>query len=571
MSRELERPRQLSLYTGPETGDQLAALGSLKALAGRQAEEALAWGLPELSPYTGPNTGDQLNLLEALADDYQKKPSAGKRFKASRWLLPGILAAQAGLSLRLVWSNTAFPDEALYLWAGHLEWEHWLHGTPLPAFPTYFSGAPAVYPPIGALADVAGGLAGARLLSLGFMLGATALLYGVTARLFTRQAGWLAAAMFATLAATQYLGAFATYDAMALFLLAAATWLGVAAVHRSGFPAVLLTLSSALTLVTADVAKYAAALFTPTVLLTVTAVAWWRSARMRVPLTLTGGYAVVLAGALAVGGKQYWQGITYTTLARTHDTASPQFLLFVSAKWEGALLLLAIVGAVVLIRHRSRPAKLLALVLAAAPFLVPVEQARIDTYTSLFKHISYGAWFGAVLAGYALSSLPWAVPAAKIARAWQVAAATVVLAAIPAVFWAASHFGWPDTSAIIPEMQRVISSTGGPILADDRGNILDYYLPRQISSRQIDGTFFFSFNDPESGQHLSQGPAYAAAVKERYFGVIFLEFWDSAPQDEEILADIRKFGSYRLVAKIPYRATGAHGDAMIWVRDRSAR
>ncbi len=34
-----------------------------------------------------------------------------------------------------MWSNTAFPDEALYLWAGHLEWSHWLYGTAIPAFP----------------------------------------------------------------------------------------------------------------------------------------------------------------------------------------------------------------------------------------------------------------------------------------------------------------------------------------------------------------------------------------------------------------------------------------------------
>jgi len=32
-----------------------------------------------------------------------------------------LLAVQAGLSLSLVWSNTAFGDEALYLWEGHLE------------------------------------------------------------------------------------------------------------------------------------------------------------------------------------------------------------------------------------------------------------------------------------------------------------------------------------------------------------------------------------------------------------------------------------------------------------------
>ena len=74
-----------------------------------------------------------------------------------------------------------------------------------------------------------GGLAGARLLSLCFMLGATALLYATTLRLFGRRAAVCAAAVFVILGPTQDLGAFATYDAMAIFLIALATWFAVRA------------------------------------------------------------------------------------------------------------------------------------------------------------------------------------------------------------------------------------------------------------------------------------------------------------------------------------------------------
>ena len=55
-------------------------------------------------------------------------------------LLVAILTVQAVLSLRLVWSNTAFLDEATYLFAGHVELTHWLHGTSAPAYATYFLG-----------------------------------------------------------------------------------------------------------------------------------------------------------------------------------------------------------------------------------------------------------------------------------------------------------------------------------------------------------------------------------------------------------------------------------------------
>ena len=43
--------------------------------------------------------------------------------------------------------------------------------------------------------------------------------------------------------------------------------------------------------------------------------------------------------------------------------------------------------------------------LAAAGLLVPLEQARIHTTTSLHKHVDFGAWLAAPAAGYALAQL----------------------------------------------------------------------------------------------------------------------------------------------------------------------
>ena len=190
--------------------------------------------------------------------------------------LVAVLAVQTALSLRLVSSNTAFQDEGLYLRAGHLEWARWLHGTPIPDFPSYFSGAPVIYPPVAALADSIGGLAAARILSLCFMLGATTLLWAATARLYGRRAALLAAALFATLAGTQFLGAFATYDAMALFLLALAAWLGIRSAGCPFRARIALLIAAGLTLAVADAVKYATALFTPVVLVVVALAVWQR-------------------------------------------------------------------------------------------------------------------------------------------------------------------------------------------------------------------------------------------------------------------------------------------------------
>src|SRR5260370_6879105 len=89
---------------------------------------------------------------------------------AHGWPLAIILAIQAALSLRLVWTATAFQDEALYLAVGHLELAHLQHHTPIPDFATYLSGAPVLYPPLGAIAASLGGLAAARCLTLHSLL-----------------------------------------------------------------------------------------------------------------------------------------------------------------------------------------------------------------------------------------------------------------------------------------------------------------------------------------------------------------------------------------------------------------
>jgi hypothetical protein len=482
---------------------------------------------------------------------------------------------QTILSLRLVWANTAFPDEALYVWAGHVEWSHWLYGTRVPDFSAFFSGAPVIYPPLGAFADAWGGLAGARILSLGFILGASVLLHGVTRRMFGRTAGTMAVALWAGVSSIQYLGAFATYDAMALFLLTLSTWLGVRAVERRPAGQAVFLTAAAMALALADATKYAAALFTPVVLAVIALFAWWkrgRAAGIRAGSAVFLGTAGLLAAGLFLAGKSYWQGILTTTLARQSGSQTATFLLFVSGKWIGAVAVLAIIGAVsVGFRGQGRAAIALAWVLAGTVFLVPLEQARIHTLTSLFKHVGYGAWFSAILAGYCLASLPRVSAPSKAAAAFRVTVAAAVLAGLPSIPWAASHFGWPNVTQIIPRMRQVLASTNGVILADDRANVLDYYLPTEMRSRPVAGTFLFFYDDPASGKHLTGQPAYAAAVWHRYFSVIFLEFWDSAPQDRSIEADLAKDGGYRLVAKLPYQATGQHGDAMIWVRASGPR
>src|ERR1700761_7927420 len=79
-------------------------------------------------------------VSERAVTSHRSSRPVRHRLPAS-WPLLIVLAIQAALTLRLTWADTAFQDEALYLWAGHLEWAHVLHGTPLPQFPSFFSGS----------------------------------------------------------------------------------------------------------------------------------------------------------------------------------------------------------------------------------------------------------------------------------------------------------------------------------------------------------------------------------------------------------------------------------------------
>ena len=225
--------------------------------------------------------------------------------------------------MRLVRADTAFQDEATYLWAGHLEWAHWLHGAPIPPFPTYFSGAPVIYPPLGALADSAGGLAGARVLSLVFMLGATVALWDAAGRLYGRRAAFFAAALFAVSGPALHLGAFATYDALSVLLVALAAWCVIRAGDRGEGTGWMVAAGAALAV--ANAAAYSSALFDLVVLALalLTACPAGRRLAARRCATLLIVVVVLVTAGLLIGGSDYLTGVEQTTLARVGGADSP--------------------------------------------------------------------------------------------------------------------------------------------------------------------------------------------------------------------------------------------------------
>jgi Dolichyl-phosphate-mannose-protein mannosyltransferase len=492
-----------------------------------------------------------------------RRRGSGRRLPG--WLpLLAVLAVQAVLSLRLVGADTAFMDEATYLWAGHLQWAHWLHGTPLPPFPIYFSGSPVIYPPLGALADSVGGLAGARILSLVFMLGATALLWSATGRLYGRRAAFFAAALFAVLGPTLHLGAFATYDALSVFLVALAAWCVIRAGDQGEGTGWMVAAGASLAV--ANAAAYSSALFDVVVLalaLLTALPAGGRLAARRCATLLTVVVALVTAGLL-IGGRSYLTGIDQTTVARVAGGASPLSVLTSAWSWTAVVVVLALAGVVVswLQREERRQTWLLAVV-AAAALLGPLEQARLHTIASLNKHVGLGAWFAAIAAGYAVDRFIAAAPAG---RAQTVTTAAVVAAlAFPVTLGASQSWefstDWPNASSFIAIFRPLADHGGGHLLVED-ASIARYYLPagsqwqRWSSTRNIVLPSGANTGGPGSvGAGVTDaGDAgvFRKYINAGYFSFVALNYADTTALDHQITAELRRSHHYRTIAVVPY-------------------
>jgi 4-amino-4-deoxy-L-arabinose transferase-like glycosyltransferase len=473
-----------------------------------------------------------------------RRPLRQRRPAAARWSLLTVLPVQVILSFRLIWSNTAFKDEALYLRAGHLEWARWLHHTAIPNFPAYFSGAPVLYPPLGAVADSIGGLTAARILSLCFMLGVTSLLWATTARLYGQRAALLAAALFATLAGTQFLGAFATFDAMALFLLALAAWLGVRSADCQFRARTALLVTAGIALAAADAVKYATALFTPVVLAVVALAVWRRQgggAWLTALLAVLCSWLVLIVTGIVAGGREYWLGITTSTVARPQSEIPAMTVLKSAYVWTSLILVLAVLGAVLASYGEAR-GKLLPAVLTAAALLGPAEQARLHTTVSLQEQVVFGAWFAAIAAGYAMARFSRVDPGLGWAPVMAIPIAASTL--FGSMGQAASLFeAWPNAADVISVLRSAIHSHPGHYLAEDY-DVETYYLRTEVPWQRWSGTYPFSYPGAPPGPS-----SYAAAINRHYFSLVILDFGDTAGADTQIAADMRRAGGYYVLAR----------------------
>lgn len=490
-----------------------------------------------------------------------------RRTWVSRAILLSVLLFQATLSLRL--HNTAFQDEAVYLSSGHVQIHHLLYGTPVPTdYASYFSGSPLIYPVVAAAVDAKFGLAGARLLSLFFMLGANTALYAMTRRLFSERPALAASAVFAVIPSTMVLGHFATYDAAAVFLLALTAWI-IVRTDRAPVAAVLFAAPVA---VLAVATKYAAGLYLPTLVLLAALVSWphrGRSSMVRAVLFVIGVAVPILAG---LHYSDVLDGVRATTTAREHGHDGVRELGWKTAEWGGLMFLTACGGAIAY-AHRGRMNEspstahlgvpggiwrtLLGLLLCATALLAPAYQIHLATSVALYKHLGFGLLFAAPMAGVGLTRLVGAhFRFPQLACVLWVA--TLCVGVTKSTEWFAS---WPETSRLNIVLRPHIIPDRGRYLAESP-NTPVYYLRDITDQTRWSSLYYMSYKDAHGTVHHGKD-GYRKALADGWFDLVVLDGVAMPELDPVITAAVRSSGRYRLLGTVPFSETGRF---RIWVK-----
>jgi hypothetical protein len=501
-------------------------------------------------------------------------------------VLLAILLVQAALTVRV--RNTVYQDEAAYLTAGRLELLHFLHGAPIApyGFPYYFSGAPVLYPVLGAIGNSVGGLAGARAISLLAMLGATSLLYATTRQLFGVRAAGYAAALFAFTEGTLYMGNLATYDASAVFLLALATWIVVRGAYRRQ-PIYLL---AAPVVVLAAATKYAALAFVlPIPIIAGLAALPYlgRRALLR-PVMFVAATSAIIWGVVAVAGPAYWQGIRVTTLDRPQGWGPPSVILHDFLLWGALPFAIALLGAAAYAlgprMGQGQPTAaaggapgraLLGLTLAGSALIAPLHQMQIHDATAFQKHVGFGLLFAAPVAGFGLA---WIMGAGdrgpRVGRALRAIVALAVLAASAAlgVTQAAVTESWWPRSTQMAEVMSHFLHPGARYLVE-APEVAAYDLMSHPDARfsQFYSTYALSYTTPQ-GQVLTGDAAYVASIQAGYFEFVEYNFINTPALDTLLAQTLRASHDYRLAAVLPQPPVGgsdcktSYVCSYIWVK-----
>ena len=477
-----------------------------------------------------------------------------------------ILAFQALYSLIFL-RNTAFQDEALYIYAGRQIVQHWL-GMPavLENYSFYFSGNPYIYPVIVGPLDMLGGLELVRAFSLLCMVIVTTCGYYVTRQMFNQKSAIFAAIFFVCQGPVLFLTRLATYDPLCLCLLALATALAVRVSHTKRYWQVL---GIGPLLVLAFGAKYAALLFIPPVLMLLVLYAaircGWRGMFIQAMLA---GVSMAVAAMIAVYIILHFDRDMLHALS---DTTTNRIVIAGASRVALAEHVLQMVGvcyflAGVALFFVRKKELLLALLLLGASLLVPAYHIYKAEWISLDKHLSFSMFFLMPVAGYALARLAgFRVGVLVPERYLMLSSLSICLLLFLFVTPEAQvmYTTWPSTSTLADVLKTQVRYNNGHYLVEQL-EASRYNLEQEASNWQWVGLDFFQYTD-QQGHFYIGDQAYVKAIDDGYFNLVQLNYADNHHTTDILITQaIARNHTYKLIAKIPSPTVYTSGYYWIW-------
>src|SRR6266487_4619286 len=487
----------------------------------------------------------------------------------SFWPLILILAMQGIISVATL-HNTAFQDEGLYLYAGRQLFHYWLGGpVPLDHYAFYFSGYPGVYPVIGGVLDMIGGLELARTFSLICMMGVNAIVYYSTQKFFQRPAAIFASATYASLGTVLFVGRLATFDAMCLFLIALATAIAFK-VSTSRHPWLALMIGPLLVL--SILAKYAAMLFTPPVLgilvfCSIIFLGWWRML-LRLAMAIV---TLIISFVVAYHfiDKAAFHAIDGSTTNRVAlIQKSPLELFMHVGQMGGIVYAAALLGLVLVFLHYQR-FRLIALLLFASSWLMPAYHIYKQEAVSIDKHIAFGLFFAMPLVGCALAWLSGYMQRTfsnTNGRYWLAGLSVVLLVFILGLQQSQTLYAyWANTSNLSYVLHTQMREGSGRFLVEDI-EIARYDTEDITEQWQWNGVYYFYYIHyvNVARQELLGEPALIQALKERYFSLVELSFNYQPAEAHFIAYQMTVSRNYDLIVKVPFQNSFGTGHFYIF-------
>jgi hypothetical protein len=91
-----------------------------------------------------------------------------------------------------------------------------------------------------------------------------------------------------------------------------------------------------------------------------------------------------------------------------------------------------------------------------------------------------------------------------------------------------------------------------------------YYLESSVPWQRWSQTWNFTYSSPNTHRLLTGGAAYQAAIDDGYFSLIVLSYTGTPKTDAQIVADMHRAGTYRLLNVVSAQDAFGTGQVLVW-------